>query len=178
MNRFNCLALASLAFLFPVGACSTGCASFKALDSTRAVDFATRGEQHVTYSVIPGDVAGLPDKALAIPTVPGKDVEFHAFYPDGTPQWSLETRRSDVLEAIIGAGGISAVDAAKFAADAEAREWLSRERAAWQAMIGPIIQQRLNAPPVASEPNLQSQIKALIAAELEKMTALNKPPTK
>lgn len=102
-------------------ACCAGCAGIKAVDTTSLADYATRGESHVTYSVVPGSIAGMPEGTVAIPTVPGKDVTFRSWYPTGQPQWELTTQRSAVLDVLL--SGLSDVDAAKFAADAATRQW-------------------------------------------------------
>lgn len=131
-----------------------GCAGDKAVNSTVAVREVTRGEseQHVTYSLIPGDLTddpALAGKVLAIPTVPGKDIEFAWYYPDGTPRVKLATKRSAVIDALL--TNINTIDGAKFAEDALRREWVSQERAAWFAefqQFVPMMQQRLTpAPP-------------------------------
>lgn len=100
----------------------------------------------------------MADKVLAIPTVPGKDVSFHAYYPDGTPHYTLDTTRSGVLDVLM--AGVAGIDAEKFAQDMRTMQWISQERAAWQAMLSPLLQAavrrydvqtdvRASAPPAA-----------------------------
>ncbi len=114
-----------------------GCAGSKAGDTTRIVDYVTRGESQVTYTVV-NNLPGM-DGAVAIPTVPGKDVRFRSYYADGTPQWELDTQRSAVADTIL-AGAISA-DAAKYAADAATREWTAGLVDRALAMAQPFLQQ-------------------------------------
>lgn len=109
---------------------STGCAYTKAVDTTKMIQAQTAGESHVTYTLVPGDIAGMPDNVIAIPTVPGKDIEFKSYYPDGTPQWSLVTKRSVVLEMMN--AGVLSVDAAKALQEQFQLQWLSEEAQKWR----------------------------------------------
>lgn len=151
------LAAAVAVLIFPL----SGCAGDKAVNSTVAVREVTRGEseQHVTYSLMPGDLTddpALAGKVLAIPTVPGKDIEFVWNYPDGTPKVKLATKRTAVIDALL--GNINTIDGAKFAEDAARREWASQERAAWFAefqQFVPLLQQRMT-PAAPSVPTWKS----------------------
>lgn len=142
-DGFGCLSMLTISLICGIGAgllliASAGCAAGKAVDTTRAVEAAFRGESHVTYTVVPGSLAGMPENTIAIPTVPGKDVVFRSYYPDGTPQWSLDTRRSDVLDVLFAAA--AGIDAEKFAEDARMRAWVTAEREAWMGVMQPFIQ--------------------------------------
>lgn len=138
---------------------ASGCASTKAVDSTRLAEAMFRAESNVTYTVLPGKAIGLPDSTLAIPTVPGKDVRFRATRPDGL-SIELDTSRSGVLDAAL--LGLTQVDAAKFAADAATREWIMQimDRAIEVAL--PLIQQRMDAPPAAPRPSRADQVRDLL----------------
>lgn len=119
----------------------------KAVDSTAAVRAITAGEGHVTYSILLGEMLDDPKyagKLIAIPTVPGKDVDFKLYNDDGSVKASLVTRRSDVIDMLL--GSIAGIDVEKFAEDARARAWVSSERDAWMGAIMPLIQARLTQP--------------------------------
>lgn len=97
-----------------------GCAMTKAVDTTAGLQAMTAGEQtqHVTYSLMPGaltDDPVLKDKLVALPTLPGKDITFKAYYADGRPRWELTTQRSAVLDALW--AGANTADALKAAQD-------------------------------------------------------------
>lgn len=135
---------ATTILILTVCALTMGCAGQKAVDSTAAIRALTAGESHITYSMIPGDLVGnaaFAGKVIAIPTIPGKDVEFNAFYADGTPFMVLKTKRSAVTDAIL--GQIAGIDAQKFAEDAAQREFYSAQIDKLLAIVQPFLQQAL-----------------------------------
>jgi len=160
-----------------------GCAGTKAVDSTRAVQALTAGESHVTYSLVPGLEGldpSLQGKVVAIPTVPGKDVDFKAYYPDGQMKLSLTTARSPVIDVLL--AGVAGIDAEKFAEDARMRAWVTAEREAWMALIGPMIQAKFAASlasstAAAAQPTgqWQDQMKELIAQAVADALARKTP---
>ncbi len=156
-----------------------GCAANKAVDSTRLAQAVTAGESQVTYTVLPGKVAGLED-TFAIPTVPGKDVRFRMTKePDGSAQIELDTTRSAVLDMLM--AGIGGIDAAKFAADADTRDWISREREAWMSAVkelaGPLIHRQLATPTAPAEPSRRDLLlDALLAKFLSQIETGNVTP--
>lgn len=145
--------------------CFGGCAGWKAVDTTAAIEAVTAGEHTVTYTVVPGDIIGLGDKSLAIPTVPGKDVQFrYSKTAEGAVEMTLGTTRSEVLDVLFAAA--AGIDAEKFAEDARTRAWVSAEREAWMAVVGPLIQQAMNRPPAPTpdtpRPTLREQVLELL----------------
>lgn len=160
-----------------------GCAGMKAVDTTVLAQSVTAGEQHVTYTLIPGSIAGMPDNVLAIPTVPGKDLDFEAYWPTGGLQWKLTTRRSAVLDVLL--SGLNEVDAAKFAADAATREWVMQVVDRVTAIAIPLLQSRTvgQAAPAAAEPGFKAEVKTMVlelvkaqlAAELAKLPLATQP---
>lgn len=133
-----------------LSSCS-GCIGMQAtrtIDSTKGIEALTAGERNVTYTMVPGDLlAGnnalnpLSGKVVFIPTVPGKDVEFHAFYPDGQPYLTLTTKRSAVTDAIL--GQIAGIDGAKLAADMAQREFYAAQMDKLIAIVQPFLNQAL-----------------------------------
>ena len=104
--------------------CLTGCASFKAVDSTKFAQAVTAGESQVTYVSLNKEL-GLSEGDLVIPTIPGKDVQFnYSKHADGSIEASLNTSRSAVLDIL--AAGIAGLDAQKFAENEALRAWLSQ----------------------------------------------------
>lgn len=131
-----------------VSGCLLGCQGLRALDSTAAVAALTAGEQHVTYSTVPvpeGIDPSLAGKLLLIPTVPGKDVDFKMYNDAGQLKVSLTTTRSAVIDMLL--GSIAGIDVEKFAEDARVRQWVSQEREAWMALVGPMLQARASQTP-------------------------------
>lgn len=162
------------------GLLASGCAGLKAGDTTKIMDYMTRGESQVTYTLVPGDVAGMPGHTVAIPTVPGKDVRFRSYYADGTPQWELDTQRSPVLDVLF-AGAISA-DAAKFAEDAAQREYAAGMVDRALSMAQPFLNQALtnyqnrSAPRMEEQDGFRSQIEQLIQLKLLEALGGTNPP--
>lgn len=113
-----------------------GCVAGKLSDTNRYIDGAN-APQHVTYTVVPGSIAGMPENAIALPTIPGKNVVFRSYHPNGQLQWELETDRSDVLDTI--GRNVTANDAAKLAELQLQRQWISDERDAIMSFAQPFI---------------------------------------
>lgn len=118
-----------------------GCASWKAVDTTKAVDYSTRAESHVTYTMIPGDLLKnnpeLEGKVLALPTVPGKDVDFQMYDSNGNLVINLKTRRTDVINALW--ASVQTTDDRKFVEAALERQFFSDMFDKMAAMIQPYI---------------------------------------
>lgn len=149
----------------------TGCQGMKATDTTKAIEAVTAGERQVTYTVVPGSLAGMPQNTIAIPTVPGKDVQFHKYFPDGTPEMTLTTRRSDVIDILFASA--AGIDAEKFAEDARTRAWISSEREAWMGLAQPFLAAALQRYQSGGQPappsNGTGDLKTLLRTELQSM---------
>ena len=139
---------------------NVGCALSRASDVTRVAEAAFAGESKVTYTVLPGDVAGLPNNTIAIPTVPGKNVAFTSYYPTGQVQWEFESVRDTVADTIIAALG--GLDAQKFAYDAETRRMTNDLILKLIDELMPLVMQKLNPPAAPAQPsqNWQSQLES------------------
>ena len=138
--------IACVGLLLIVG-CLCACQGLKTVDSTAAVQALTEGERHVTYTTVPvpdGIDPSLQGKLLMIPTVPGKDVDFRMYNDAGQLKVSLTTQRSAVVDMIL--GNIAGIDVEKFAEDARMRAWVTAEREAWMALVGPLLQRQAAAP--------------------------------
>jgi len=156
-----------------------GCAGMKAVDSTAAVQALTAGEQHVTYTLMPGLEAidpALKDRVIAIPTVPGKDVDFKMYNDAGQLKVSLTTARSPVIDVLL--ASVAGIDAEKYAEDARTRAWISAEREAWMALIGPMLQARFNQSMQPPEPTgqWQAEVKATLLQALQELLATPSTP--
>ena len=138
-----------------------GCASLKAVDTTAAIEALTAGESRVTYTVVPGEIAGMSDKTLAIPTVPGKNVKFRSYYPDGKPQWELDTSRDAIVSALL--SGAAGIDAAKFAHDQWVMEQMLTRIDALTARFLPLLESRLAPSATApAGPGLKETLMGLL----------------
>lgn len=172
--------LSLMVLLLIVGCLPVGCAGWKAVDSTAAVQAITAGEQHVTYSMVPvpeGIDPSLQSKLLMIPTVPGKDVSFRMYNDAGQVKVELTTQRSAVIDMLL--GSIAGIDVEKFAEDARMRAWVSAEREAWMALVGPMIQAKFNqslasSAAAASQPTgqFQDELKAILLELLKQKAAI------
>lgn len=135
-------------------------------------------EQHITYSVLGGDILNdetLAGKAVFVPTVPGKNVHFASYYPDGQLKYKLDTDRSIVTEAMF--NGIASVDAAKFAEDAARREWVTQERRELLEAIPGLVRQFAPLGGGGGAASSQvSDIKALIKSLIEEEVKKQLPP--
>lgn len=120
-----------------------GCQGTKALDLTEAFDRVTAGERTVTYVRLPPD-DGDSTNDYYIPTLPGKDVEYIEYYPNGTKRRELRTRRSDVLDVML--GGFSEIEARKFLED---REWRAFGLDVARLVVEAVTQQQPRAIPPA-----------------------------
>lgn len=122
----------------------SGCTMGKSVDTTKMIDYATRSDSNVKYTILPGPQVGLPEGTIAIPTVPGKNVTYEEYYPDGTLHRKLMTSRSVVLDALI--AGVDKVEAGKIADRAAQREWTMDLVRLFIEVAMPIVQQQLNKP--------------------------------
>lgn len=164
MKRSKSLIL--LALVAPLALAAIGCDSMKAANTTEVIKYVSApdsGPQHVTYSLMPGNLIGDPalaDKSLFIPTVPGKDLDFLAYNPDGTKRMELHTSRSAVDSVLL--AGVSTIDAAKFASDAATRAWISQERAAWMSemrtFVQPLLAAQIAQPTAPAAPGMKEQL--------------------
>jgi len=154
-----------------------GCAGNKTVNSTKMMDYITRGEQVQSRSALPGDALddpALAGKVIILPNIPGKNVSFKWNYPDGTPKMELVTSRSAVLDAIF--AGAMGVDAQKFAEDAAQREFFAAQLDKALGMVQPFIAQALQERVArASEPDkgnpTREQLDALL---LQTLTDISK----
>lgn len=160
--------LSGLWWLIPlvlVGPCQVGCAGGKAVDSTVAVHDIEAQPTRITYTLIPGaltDDAELRDKILAIPLVPGKNVDFVKYNVDGSKSLEFHTSRSAVIDTLL--SKVSEVDAGKFAEDAAQREFsiqiIDRALSLAQPFLGQLLSERVaksNAPAGPSGPEKLAQ---------------------
>ena len=134
-----------------------GCAALKAGDTTQMTADMTKGETHVTYTVLPTDLVADPNsplygRLLAIPTVPGKDVTVDVYYETGQPLCHLATKRTDVLAALW--SGAATADQMKFVQDQWMMEQVMTRIDSLVAMFAPVLQQRLAVPPAPADGGL------------------------
>lgn len=142
-----------------------GCPGNKAVDTTQMIHDLTAGEQVAQQGKIPGSLIG-EEGTIVFPTVPGKNIKFTVYYPDGKPKVVFESLRDPVVAALASAAVGS--DAQKFAADAEQRAW-TRE------LIGMLIEQAQMfraqslagaAASVPADPSLKQAIADALKAQL------------
>lgn len=151
----------SLVCLFCTG-CGAGLlAGTKTVNSTQAIKYLEEEDRNITYTYVPPEVLDDPKmkNAFFIPSVAGKDVEFQTNYPDGTPHISLKTRRSAVVDSIL--GQIAGIDAEKFSHERYAIDFVRDEMAAWRQAIIPLIAARAGGVPV-SQPGAGVDIQSLM----------------
>lgn len=148
----------------------SGCAGSKALSSDVAVDRITAGEQHVTYTLLPDNLlpAGHPlsGKVVAIPTVPGKDVEVSVTDPaTGVTTFHMTTKRSVVIDVLL--GGLRESDKLKFLEDQAQRDFFERMFDKLIAEIKAYQASRPSTPAtVTSEPSLRDLLAQLVRDEI------------
>lgn len=168
----------SLLGLLSVGACSVGCAGWKAVDSTVAADRALDASQtNVQLSTLQGDLLGDPElagKIIVVPTVPGKDVVFRGWHDNGQPKFEYIGSRSEVIASTL--GRINEIDSGKFMHD---RMLYEQTLARFDRLIT-LYEQRLpaiGAQPAAPQQNaLQSlvdQLVPIVIDEVAKRKAAN-----
>lgn len=158
----------------------TGCPSSRAVDSTRLAESLTAGERQAQPMAIPGSLIGQPG-TFVIPSAPGKNVRFRKNYPDGTPEITLETSRSEVLDMLL--SGINEVDALKYAQDAL---WWDRGMQIADKLLqlaSPFIQNYLNTgrpvpqptstSPPSSQPSLKQQLAQMLTDPSQRQELLS-----
>lgn len=108
-----------LAILLGTG--TVGCASWKATDNTKALDYITRGEEHPQQMTVPGELLGpqYAGKVFVLASTPGKDVELIIWNPDGTKHLELRSSRSATLDKLF--AGALGLNQAAF--DEGGKEW-------------------------------------------------------